>query len=443
MTSESTANRVSATASASQACDSAVTATVRIARIAIDTPAAQYTSDGLFDYVASESDTVGRLAIVPFGARTVVGLVVAIVDVPHVVAERLKATASAVTDLTPFGDVWLRLNAFAARYYHRSIGEVALPSLPAPLRKVDGYLRMDGASGASGDATLPAIERAIRRDARVRARAAKAALPEADPSPAFDLNDDQRAALATIADAWSEGRRWAPMLLHGVTGSGKTAVYLQLVADAIALRRQVLVLVPEINLTPQLAETFARRLPQASVATLHSGHAEGQRLHQWWLAHEGHVDVLLGTRLAVLASLPRLGLIVVDEEHDTSYKQHEGLRYSARDLAIARAREGRDGRSIPIVLASATPSIETWAQVERGRYDKATLHRRAVANASLPTVRLVPLLRAETEHGLVRSVRSAIAERIAGREPVLVFHNRRGYAPVIACGACGWTSGCP
>jgi primosomal protein N' (replication factor Y) len=234
-----------------------------------------------------------------------------------------------------------------------------------------------------------------------------------------------------------------PILLYGITGSGKTEVYLRAVARVIACGRQALVLVPEINLTPQLLDVFRARLPAARIATLHSGHADGYRLNQWVLAHEGQADLLLGTRLAVLASLPRLGLIVVDEEHDTSYKQHEGLRYSARDLAIVRASQGVDGRSIPVVLASATPSMETWARAGTQRYRKLVLSERAVRDASLPTIRLLPTLRAETVHGLTVTMRDAIADRIARREPTLIFHNRRGYAPVLACGACGWLSACP
>jgi primosomal protein N' (replication factor Y) (superfamily II helicase) len=412
-------------------------------RIAIDTPAAVAAAvgdgDGLYDYrCAAGAVAVGQLVIVPFGTRTVVGVVLALIDTTTVDDDRIKDVLSIVEGLSVLSADWLALARFAARYYYRPLGEVIIPSLPPPLRQPAGYLRSDSASEQRPSVvTLPAIARAIKRAARL--------LPgPADPGQVVDiaLNPMQAAALAAISSAQSEATP-KPILLYGITGSGKTEVYMRAIAEVIALGLQALVLVPEINLTPQLLETFRTRLPTARIASLHSGHAVGHRLHQWVLAHEGQVDVLLGTRMAVLASLPRLGLIVVDEEHDTSYKQQEGLRYSARDLAIVRARQGRNGVSFPVVLASATPSLESWSRVESGRYRKVVLSARAVAEASLPTIRLVPTLRVEAPHGLTAVVRDAIADRIARREPVLIFHNRRGYAPVLACGACGWLSACP
>jgi primosomal protein N' (replication factor Y) len=407
----------------------------RFLRVALDTPAAAGTSDGLFDYRSIDGAAIGQLVIVPFGRQTLVGLVVDVASVSDTDDDRLRAPFAVVDGIAPLSADWIALNRFAARYYHRSLGEVALPSLPATLRRASAY-RIDSGTGR---ATLPALDRARTRATKAGRAATKAGI---DADRPLALNAMQTAALETLTAALRDPAP-RPVLLYGVTGSGKTEVYLRAIEDVIAAGRQVLVLVPEINLTPQLAATFDRRLPQAKVASLHSGHAEGRRLHQWALAHEGAVDVLLGTRLAVLASLPRLGLIVVDEEHDASYKQHEGLRYSARDLAIVRAQQGVNGHAIPIVLASATPSLETWAQAERSRYAKVVLPTRAVDTATLPTIRLVPLVRAEVEHGIARPVREAIADRIARREPILVFHNRRGYAPVLACGACGWLSECP
>ena len=414
----------------------------RILRVALDTPVLAAAGDGLYDYRWTGAAEPGQLAIVPFGSRTVVGLVAEISDAATVEPERLRDAIAIVEGVSPLSTEWLELARFAARYYHRSLGEVALPSLPGPLRQADRYVLSPPSAGRTRVAHLPSIDRAMKRAERAAPEQAKAR-GESPPVETLELNAMQADALAVVLEARTGGTRLLPMLLYGVTGSGKTEVYLRAIADTIAAGLQALVLVPEINLTPQLAETFQQRLPQASVASLHSGHAEGRRLHQWWLAHEGKVDVLLGTRLAVLASMPRLGLIVVDEEHDASYKQQEGLRYSARDLAIMRARQGREGRSLPVVLASATPSMETWARAEQGRYRKLVLSERASSDASLPTIRLVPLLHAKTEHGLTVAVREAIADRVARREPVLVFHNRRGYAPVLACGACGWLSDCP
>ncbi len=411
-----------------------------ILRVALDTPVLASAGDGLYDYRWAGAAHPGQLIIVPFGSRTVVGLIAGIADVAAVESERLRDAVAIVEGLSPLSAEWLALVRFAARYYHRTLGEVALPSLPGPLRQADRYTLSSPSAHEPRVAHLPSIDRAIKRAARAASDHATHGQPAVD---VIELNAMQADALADILDGRTSGAPLLPMLLYGVTGSGKTEVYLRAIADTIAAGLQALVLVPEINLTPQLAETFQQRLPQASVASLHSGHAEGRRLHQWWLAHEGKVDVLLGTRLAVLASMPRLGLIVVDEEHDASYKQQEGLRYSARDLAIMRARHGREGRSLPVVLASATPSMETWARAEQGRYRKLVLSERASSDASLPTIRLVPLLRAKTQHGLTDAVREAIADRVARREPVLVFHNRRGYAPVLACGACGWLSDCP
>ncbi len=411
-------------------------------RVAIDQPpavaAAIGSEDGLYDYRADIRIDPGRFVLVPFGARRVVGVVVERGDDAglSVAADRIKDVVAVVEGLAPLGREWIALNRFAARYYHRPLGEVMLPSLPPALRTAARFELSPPDAAARRTATLPAIGRAIKRAAKSKGP------PERVPSAAVALNTMQASALATI-QASLQGAAPRPILLYGITGSGKTEVYLRAIAETIAAGLQALVLVPEINLTPQLAETFRLKLPEAVIGSLHSGHADGERLRQWVLAHEGAVDVLLGTRLAVLASLPRLGLIVVDEEHDTSYKQHEGLRYSARDLAIARARLGRDGIAFPVVLASATPSMETWAHVETGRYEKVVLSRRASADARLPTIRLVPTQRVETQHGLTPVLRDAIVDRIARGEPVLVFHNRRGYAPVLACGACRWLSACP
>ena len=414
-------------------------------RVAIDRPAAVAAAigadEGLYDYrwADAPATAIGRLVLVPFGARATVGVVVEVNDATAMPLDRVRDVSAVIDGLSALDRDWLALAAFAATYYHRPLGEVMLPALPAPLRHASRYVVEADPAGGLPRATLPSIARASKR----AARDSTVARPPAPPMDSLALNAMQADALAEILQARRDEAPPRPILLYGITGSGKTEVYLRAIADAIADGLQALVLVPEINLTPQLAETFRLGLPGARIGSLHSGLAEGQRLNQWVLAHEGRVDVLLGTRMAVLASMPRLGLIVVDEEHDASYKQQEGLRYSARDLAIVRARRGRGGRSIPIVLASATPSMETWARAGSGRYRKLALTVRAAPEAALPTIRLVPTLRVATEHGLTPTLRDAIADRIERREPVLVFHNRRGYAPVLACSACGWLSACP
>jgi primosomal protein N' (replication factor Y) len=315
-------------------------------------------------------------------------------------------------------DAWLALCAFAADYYQRPVGEVAIPGLPKNLRAL---------KSTSLDRALKKLE---------KSRLAQDATPSGMPV----LNAAQRVA----ADAIAAAKGFAPILLHGVTGSGKTEVYLQAAAQILAHaaptqhQAQILILVPEINLTPQLEDSVRTRFPDVTVATLHSGLAEGERMTQWLAAHLGHARIVLGTRLAVLASLPQLKLIIVDEEHDPSYKQQEGLRYSARDLAVWRARQ----LSIPIVLGSATPSLETWQHGQSGRYRKLELRDRAIKDAVLPEVRLIDMERDKPAEGMTSSLIAALALRLERGEQSLLFLNRRGYAPVLSCEPCGWVSSC-
>jgi len=232
------------------------------------------------------------------------------------------------------------------------------------------------------------------------------------------------------------------VLLHGTTGSGKTEVYLRAAARALALGRQALVLVPEINLTPQLVARFAERFPGRGIVALHSGLTPAARLRHWLMAHTGRADIVLGTRLAVFVPLPRLGLVVVDEEHDPSYKQQEGARYSARDLAVWRGRN----ENVLVVLGSATPSLESWHNADAGRYQRLGLPGR-IGDAAWPDVRLLDMGRLPKQRGtpvaLAPPLVAAIEARIARGEQSLVFLNRRGYAPVLHCGECGWKSACP
>jgi primosomal protein N' (replication factor Y) (superfamily II helicase) len=259
-------------------------------------------------------------------------------------------------------------------------------------------------------------------------------MPAAVPPP---LNPAQQAAVDALVGMTPEC-----VLLHGVTGSGKTEVYLQAAAAVLAAGRQVLVLVPEINLTPQLESRLAARFAQHRLVSLHSALTPAQRLRHWLSAHLGHADLVLGTRLAVFASMPRLGLIVVDEEHDPSFKQQEGARYSARDLAVYRGKlEG-----VGVVLGSATPSLETWQRAEQGAYRRLSLPER-VGGGALPQVRVIDMsVLPKVGHEAVviaPLLLDALRERIERGEQSLVLLNRRGYAPVLHCAACGWKSGCP
>jgi len=273
--------------------------------------------------------------------------------------------------------------------------------------------------------------------ARASNREAMAASPAtAELRPRHALNPPQRAAVDAIVAAH---RSFAPMLLHGITGSGKTDVYLAAAAHFVAQGEQVLILVPEINLTPQFEQHVAAALPGIATATLHSRLAAGARRKHWDAAANGTARIVLSTRLGVFAPLPQLALIVVDEEHDDSYKQQDGVRYHARDLAVWRARK----RSVPIVLGSATPSLETWARAKASRYRTLALPQRADTRAKLPEIRFAPVRGQETRDGLSRELRDALAARLAAGEQSLLFINRRGFAPSLKCAACAWESGCP
>jgi primosomal protein N' (replication factor Y) (superfamily II helicase) len=387
-----------------------------ILKIALDAPL-----DTLFDYrwVASTAGEArpqpGQLAVVPFGRREETGLIVRIEEASDIAADKIKDVLAVRSQLPPLQPAWLDLCRFAADYYQRPLGEVAVPGMPKNLRALK----------------TTSLDRALAKLAKTPL--ANDASAVAEPA----LNAAQAEAVEAIATA----QGYAPMLLYGVTGSGKTEVYLQAAARILAMNAeaQVLFMVPEINLTPQLEANIRARFPGLEVATLHSGLAEGERLRHWLAAHLGRARIILGTRLAVLASLPHLKLIVVDEEHDPSYKQQEGLRYSARDLAVWRAHQ----LAIPIVLGSATPSLETWHHAQSRRYRKLELRTRAVANAVLPTVRLIDMERDKPAQGLTSTLIGAVRRRLERGEQSLLFLNRRGYAPVISCDACGWVSNCP
>ncbi|MCU0774570.1 MAG: primosomal protein N' [Ideonella sp.] len=376
-------------------------------------------------YCADAALTPGTLVRVPLGPRTVTGVAwdpPAGAEAQAGPPDDALRPVTEILDLgTPLGAAWRHLVSFAAGYYQRAPGEVALAVLPPELRTL----------------TAAQLDRRRRRRAAPRAPADDPATVAAtDAAPA--LEPGQRAAVDALVHATGA----ACWLLHGVTGSGKTEVYLHAAAAQLAAGRQVLLLVPEINLTPQLESRLAARFGGHRLVTLHSGLTPAQRLGAWLDAHEGRADLVLGTRLAVFASLPRLGLIVVDEEHDASYKQQEGARYSARDLAVYRGRlEG-----VPVVLGSATPSLETWHNAEQGRYRRLSLPGR-IGDGGLPRVRVVdlrpiPAATLRQHGGLAPALREALQQRLDAGEQALLLLNRRGYAPVLHCGECGWKSDC-
>jgi primosomal protein N' (replication factor Y) len=390
-----------------------------ILKVALDTPVGP-----IFDYRwqntgDSAMPQIGQLVLVPFARREVVGMIVGIAGTTDVPEDKLKDVIAVRAQLSPVLPSWLELCNFAADYYQRPVGEVMLPGLPKNLRLVK----------------TTSLDRALKK------LAAKDTASDITTAAMPVLNAGQQQAVNEIVDA----KGFAPILLYGVTGSGKTEVYLQAAAgilsraDAAGDVAQILMLVPEINLTPQLEGNIRARFPGTEVASLHSGLAEGERLTHWLAAHTGRSRIILGTRLAVLASLPHLSLIIIDEEHDPSYKQQEGLRYSARDLAVWRAHQ----LGIPVVLGSATPSLETWQHTLAGRYKRVELRERAVAKAVLPKIRLIDLERDKPAEGLTSTLVAALKTRLERGEQSLLFLNRRGYAPVLSCDACGWISDCP
>ncbi|MDP1781265.1 MAG: primosomal protein N' [Hydrogenophaga sp.] len=371
----------------------------------------------------------GTLVRVPLGAREVLGVVWDCANTPPegLTEAQTKAVAGVLEGLPPLNDRWRQLVRFAAQYYQRSLGEVALAALPPQLR----------------DLSNVQLARRLKRRAQASADGPG---PAGDVAAGHDLSDEQRQALDALADAK------APVLLFGATGSGKTEVYLQATQRALfsQAEAQVLVMVPEINLTPQLEARFRERFEPlcgaGAVVCLHSGMTPAQRLSSWLAAHTGQARIVLGTRMAVLASLPGLRLIVVDEEHDPSYKSQEGARYSARDLAVYRGKVESEALEAnarcQVVLGSATPSLESWHAADQGRYLRLAMPAR-IGGGALPRLRLVDMNHQPKGAVLAPPLIAAMAERIGRGEQCLVLLNRRGYAPVLACHDCGWKSACP
>ena len=382
-----------------------------------------------------QSDTPlvpGTLVRVPLGKRETLGVVWD--SAPDLAADALDAKKirpiSGVLDgLAPMSVAWQKLVAFAAQYYQRSAGEVALAALPPQLREL----------------TALQLQRVLKKHST--SRISKAPCKPIDslqtpPQPIPQLSAEQSAVIAQIE------AQPGPFLLFGATGSGKTEVYLHSVQTLLESdpQAQALVMVPEINLTPQLEDRFnarfAHRYGAHAVVSLHSGMTPAQRLKSWLAAHSGVARIVLGTRMAIFASMPKLRLIVVDEEHDPSYKSHEGARYSARDLAVYRARlEGAK-----VLLGSATPSLESWHQsrpvTDGGRYVRLHMPSR-IGSTTLPLVRRVDMNHQPRHAVFSTPLLGAIKERVERGEQCMVFLNRRGYAPVLHCGECGWKSQCP
>ncbi len=401
--------------------------------VAVELPQHAGLSDCLhYEVSAHPLPEPGQLVRVPLGKRTVAGVVWSH-DPPPAPGLPLKPVAEVLWALPPLSAAWRQLTAFAAGYYQRGLGELALQALPPELRKADANQ----------------LAQRVRRlqQSVAKARAAGPAPADTPPSPSAQPQDrpvlsaEQQAAVERVLPDIGTGRA-ATHLLFGATGSGKTEVYLRLAEAALAQGRQVLVMVPEINLTPQLERRFAERFPSHRLVSLHSSLTAAQRANHWLMAHLGLADLVLGTRLAVFTPLPRLGLVIVDEEHDPSYKQQDGARYSARDLAVYRGSlEG-----LPVLLGSATPSLESWQRAADGRYRRLDMPQR-IGAGRMPALRLLDMRSAagNTDAGkaaLAPALLAALEERRARGEQSLLLLNRRGYAPVLHCSACDWKSQC-
>lgn len=445
----------------------------RILKIALDVPLAT-----LFDYradTAGEED-VGRRVQVSFGRRKMVGMIVALAGHSDHPPAQIKPLLHVFRDTPPLPRDILALLQFCSDYYHHPLGEVIFTALPQRLRsdqpntpprrlsyaltpaapplddlpararvqrKLLQHLQQTGAAPRKALLALsPSAARHVREMLGLgwitqgqETRPALAAIPSSSAPLLPRLNTEQAEAIAEIQSA-TPG--FVPWLLLGVTGSGKTEIYLRLAASQLEQGRQVLVLVPEINLTPQLETRFQTRFPGVPVVALHSSLNDTERLHHWLLAQSGAARIVLGTRLAVFTPMPELGLIIVDEEHDSSFKQQDGLRYSARDMAVARAKQ----RDIPVLLGSATPSLESYHNALSGRYRLLRLTRRAVEAAQLPAIRRIDLRTQKPLDGLTEPLLQALGENLARGRQSLVFINRRGYAPVLTCSQCGWLAPC-
>lgn len=444
---------------------------MKIIRVALDVPVAT-----LFDYRCDEASTadIGSRVQVPFGKKTVVGVIIEITAGASVPLNRLKSVLRVLRDVPPLSAADLRLLQFASAYYQYPLGATVMNALPARLRRIGKLPRQMPACyalTATGAAALPealparaTVKRRLldlfrqRRTldvATIRALAATApaALRQLlalgwvepwDPPPRAAANPPTAVARPTLTPQQQDAVHailqgldgFHPFLLLGVTGSGKTEVYLRAAEAVLAAGRQILLLVPEIALTPQLESLVRSRFPDFPLVSLHSGLNEGERLQHWLAAQSGRARIVMGTRLAVFAPLPQAGLIIVDEEHDTSYKQAEGLRYSARDLAIVRAQQCK----LPIVLGSATPALETYHNAVTKRYRLLELTQRI--NAAPPHIECVATRDEKLQDGLSQRLIEAIAARLARGEQSMLFINRRGYAPVLMCHDCGWLSGC-
>jgi primosomal protein N' (replication factor Y) len=448
-----------------------------ILNIALDIPL-----NRLFDYLSGGlSIAIGHRVLVPFGNKKVIGIVIGISDTSTFALDKIKPIIQGFEDETPLDTEMINLLKFSADYYQYPFGQALLATLPARLRQItpakgrqyfiyrlsekgkmltidhfekrqsvlrrivttlleNGFLTETSLKAIAGSAKKAIksliddgfiITQSELENTESRSIKHTLSLPT--------LNDEQSYAVKQISQASREFKAW---LLHGITGSGKTEVYMQLIATLLSgegsENGQILVLVPEINLTPQLEGRFQKRFPHLTLVSLHSNLNESERLHHWQLAQSGVARIVIGTRLSIFTPLPNLKLIIIDEEHDGSYKQQDSLRYHARDVALMRAKR----LNIPIILGSATPSLESWFNVSQQKYQLLSLSTRAVSAAQLPSIECIDTTKVILQKGFTPQLIDALKLRLAKGEQSLLFINRRGYSPVLLCSACHWIAPC-
>ena len=390
-----------------------------IVQVAIDSPV-----NKLFDYRWNELELKGRpqrgqVVAVNFARKDCVGVVININDETEHDLNKLKDVQS-IAPINPLGEDLLAMSEFAAVYYQRPLGEVLLPAIPKQWRQKNKW-------------ELLSKERKNKKTLKVKDA----------PTKEIVLNSEQQEIVNELVDR-TVNQKYSCNLLQGVTGSGKTLTYLRWLDKVLEVPgAQALIMVPEINLTPQMESAIQAAFPDKKVAVLHSGLTDRSRADHWLSAHTGEASIILGTRMAIMASMPNLKAIVVDEEHDLSYKQQEGVRYSARDLAVWRAKK----IGIPVLLVSATPSLETWFHAQEARYQKLTLSNRAAKDSEPPIIELVDMKQdkktaTQNDHGFSAYLLDSLQKNLDLGLQSLVYINRRGYSPVISCEACGWVSGC-
>ena len=442
-------------------------------RIAVNVPL----SDGLLTYSHSESLPLGARVLVPFRNKTVVGIVWETDIAPDMDTARILSVQTAFVEEKPLPQSWRDLLSFTSRYYHYPTGQAVFAALPQGLKETRAVempqpplfyaLNEVGRTQTppparfnkkaalwdallSGGMTMAALKQVNAQAAKLiedwaeqgwieTTEAAKSVLRpyhgQASHSE-FVLNADQQKASDEIQTAFG---KFQPFLLYGITGSGKTEVYFDAMAKVLAQGRQVLFLLPEINLTPQLLKRVEDRFADVPTAVLHSQMAAGRRTQDYLRAMLGQAKLVIGTRLAVFTPMDDVGLIVVDEEHDGSFKQDNELRYHARDLAVWRAKQS----GCPIILGSATPSLESWHKAQSGAYRLLQLTERAHTAAQLPQVEILNVGRLKLDNGFSPQALQLLKQNFEAGGMSLVYLNRRGFAPALFCGDCGHTFGCP